>query len=56
MLEKTSDLVQNSFKNIIQEIESDLKLNQNFFLCENFFHEQKEIPKKTVKKWHHKKN
>ena len=30
-------------------MESDLELNQNFFLCDNVVHKQKEIPEKTVK-------
>ena len=48
-LEKSLDQVQNPLMNIMQEMERDLEVNQNFFLSNNFVHEQKKIPEKTVK-------
>ena len=48
-LEQSLDQVQNSLKNIMQEMERDLKLNQNFFWCDNVVHEQKKILKRQLK-------
>ena len=33
----------------MQEMERDLKLNQNFFWCDNVVHEQKKILKRQLK-------
>ena len=48
-LEQSLDQFLNPLKNRMEEMESDLELNQNFFLCDNVVHKQKEIPEKTVK-------
>ena len=53
-LEQSLAQVQSPLKSIIEDMERDLKLNQNFFLCDNVDHEvnviynQKIIPKKTI--------
>ena len=49
-------LAQNPLNNLVQKLEKDLDLNQNFFLGGNVDHEQaliknqKIVPKKTIKK------
>ena len=58
---KSLPQAQNLLKSVMQDMERDLELNQNFFLGDNFGHEQnvicnqKIIPKKTIKK-RNKKN
>ena len=53
-VEQSLAQVQSPLKSIIEDMERDLKLNQNFFLCDNVDHEenviynQKIIPKKTI--------
>ena len=55
-LEQSLAQVQNPLKSIMQDMERDLELNQNFFLGSNVNHEeyvisnQKNISKKTIKK------
>ena len=55
-LEKSLEQTQNPLKSMIQDMERDLELNQNFFLEDNVDHEQnvisnqKIIPKTTIKK------
>ena len=41
---------QNPIKSIMQDMERDQDLNQNFFLDDNFDYEQKFILKKAIKK------
>ena len=41
---------QNLLKSIMQDMERNLELTRNFFLGNNVDHEQKIIPKKTIKK------
>ena len=55
-LEESLAQVQNPLKSIMQDMERDLELNQNFFLGDNINHKenvisnQKIISKKTIKK------
>ena len=49
-LEQSLVQAQNLLKSIMQDLESDLQLTQNFFLDNNAHHEQKIIPKKMIKK------
>ena len=48
-LEQSLDQFLNPLKNIIEEMERDLRLKQNFFTKMSFTNKQK-IPEKTVKK------
>ena len=54
--ELEQSLAQNPLNNLVQKLEKDLDLNQNFFLGGNVDHEQaliknqKIVPKKTIKK------
>ena len=41
--------VQNPLKNLMQDMERDLELNQNFFLCDKV-NREKIFPKKKMKK------
>ena len=49
-LGKSLAQAQNLLKSIMQDMEKDLELTQNFFLRNSIDQEQKIVPKKTIKK------
>ena len=49
-LGKSLAQAQNLLKSVMQDMEKDLELTQNFFLRNSIDHEQKIVPKKTIKK------